>query len=452
MSSRSYTEALERLSRALKSGINPSLAGIAELVSYLGDPHDRFVSVQVAGTNGKTSTARLTEAVLRGQGLRTALYTSPELERPAERLEIAGRVVSDDVFAEAVWAALEAAEALRPGTLGTAEGFTEFELVTAGALWAFAREDIDVAVLEVGMGGRWDATSVVAPAVAVITGIGMDHAEFLGDTLEKIAAEKAAIIKPASAPILGPYTAGLEHAFLEQARAVATHARAVRACAEPSPVADELTVRYEVSSASHGVGEVTRFDCFGVHGRYTQLSLPLPSYQAANACVAIAAAEALVGRELHGEALRRALAHISIPGRFEVVHQQPLVIADGSHNPQAAWVLADAVREMLGDVKPTVLLGMLSDKDAGGIVEQLAAVAGEFAVVGLDHPRALGVSELEAVVAHATGTRPRAFDSVSQALDVLIAENHGAVLATGSLRTVAETKTALRGIPKHGNG
>jgi dihydrofolate synthase/folylpolyglutamate synthase len=198
-----YTEAIEALERALVFGIHPSLDGIRALTDALGRPQGSFTSVQVTGTNGKTSTARLAAALLAGEGRRVGLYTSPHLDRYPERIEVDGAVVSDADFAAAVGAALGASERLRPGMIGEAEGFTEFELLTASALWCFRERQVDVAVLEVGMGGTWDATSVVSPAVAVITGVGLDHMAVLGDTLEKIAAEKAGIFKPGQRVVIG---------------------------------------------------------------------------------------------------------------------------------------------------------------------------------------------------------------------------------------------------------
>ncbi|HSK48659.1 MAG TPA: Mur ligase family protein, partial [Coriobacteriia bacterium] len=242
-----YAQALAALERALVFGVHPSLDGIRALTEAMGRPQDAFASLQVTGTNGKTSTARLTRALLEGEGHSTGLYTSPHLENYTERIEVDGRPVSERDFAEAVHVALEVAERLRPGAQGAEEGFTEFELLTAAALWLFRRSGVDYAVLEVGMGGTWDSTSIVEPAVAVITGVGLDHTAVLGGTIEKIAAEKAGIIKPASAPVLGPGTAGVEQIFLERAKLSHTHPRAVRPEGALSPVDEQLTVRFLVT-------------------------------------------------------------------------------------------------------------------------------------------------------------------------------------------------------------
>ncbi len=274
----SYDDALAALQRALSFGMNPSLDGITALCEALGRPQDRFAVVQVTGTNGKTSTTRLTAALLRGEGMRVGLFTSPHLERYNERIEIDGAPVSDADFALALEATLAGGRraAARPSVPGTPAGFTEFELLTAAALWLFRERGVEIAVLEVGLGGRWDATSVVNPSVAVITGVGLDHTAILGDTLEAIAAEKAAIIRPASAPVLGPGTDGLDSIFLRAADAASTHARAVREDLDFSPVPEELTVRFRVVERPSSPDGHTLVSVDGVHAHYPALALSGP--------------------------------------------------------------------------------------------------------------------------------------------------------------------------------
>ena len=445
-----YEDALALLSRALTFGVNPTLEGVTALCDELGRPQDSFAAVQVAGTNGKTSAARITAALIASQGVRVGLYTSPELERYPERMEVDGAVVSDADFAAAVHAGASAGERLRgPGSTGTAEGFTEFELLTAGALWLFRERGVEIAVLEVGLGGRWDATSVVAPSVAVITGVGLDHTAILGDTLEAIAAEKAAIIRPASSPVLGPGTEGLERIFLAQAAAAHTHARAVREARAASPVPEALTARFSVVARPASPGGTTAVDVRGVHDSYPGFALVGPSYQAANVATAVAAAEAALGRALDASRAREALATLAIPGRFELVRTAPPVIVDGSHNPQAAAVLADAVREAFPDpaLRPAVLLGVLADKDAAGIIEAIAPVAASIAVTQPDSPRALPVGELAAIVADVTGVQPATFPTIAQAVASLAGVSAGGpVLVTGSLTTAGQARRLLRDV------
>jgi len=443
-----YHEALAALRRALVFGINPSLDGITQLAEALGRPQDSFASVQITGTNGKSSTTRITAALLEAEGLRTGLYTSPELERYPERIEVGTAVVSDRDFALALSAALEAGGRLRgASSLGTDAGFTEFELLTAAALWLFRERGVELAVLEVGLGGRWDATSVVAPSVAVIIGVGLDHTGILGDTLGAIAAEKAAIIRPATAPILGPGTVGVEAVFLERAESLGTHARAVREFGAPSPVEEALTVRYRLVSRPDSPGGVTTVDVHGIHSEYPSLALTGPAYQAANIATAVAAAEAALGRALDPDRARTALAALRIPGRFELMRREPDVVIDASHNPQAAAVLADAIRDAWPDPakRPLVLLGIFADKDARGIIEALAPVAGAFAVTQSSSPRAMPADELAALVADVTGTPPTAVNSVlAEGLHAALATPARAVVVTGSITTAGEARALLR--------
>ena len=439
-----FTDALAALRRALAFGINPSLVGVTQLCAALGDPQNGFASVQVTGTNGKTSTARLTAALLRAEGVRTGLYTSPELERYPERIEIDGEIVSDADFALALSATLSAAAVLRgDAAIGTAEGFTEFELLTAAALWLFRERGVEIAVLEVGLGGRWDATSVVSPSVAVITGVGLDHTGILGDTLEAIAAEKAAIIRPATAPILGPGTVGVESVFIARAEALSTHARAVRLHGAPTPVAEALTVRFVMTARPTAPGGATVVDVRGIHGEYPRLSMTGPAYQAANIATAVATAEAALGRVLDAARIRRALAGITMPGRFELIGTAPPLLIDASHNPQAAAALAGAIRDAFPDStrRPTLLLGILADKDARGIVEALSPVAGAIVVTQSSSARALPADELAALVRDVTGTSPQAvYATVAQALaEVRHTATYGLVV-TGSVTTAGEAR------------
>ncbi|HET6351588.1 MAG TPA: Mur ligase family protein [Coriobacteriia bacterium] len=444
MSARSYDESLVALRRALAFGINPSLDGVTELCEELGRPQDAFSVVQITGTNGKTSTARMTHALLRAEGLVAGLYTSPELERYPERMQVGEAPVTDEQFAEAVSAALDAAEMLRPGTLGETAGFTEFELLTAACLWLFRELGVQIAVLEVGLGGRWDATSVATPAVAVITGVGLDHTGILGDTLGAIASEKAAIIRPGAIPVLGPGTRGRDAVFLARAGVMGTQARAVREITTETPVAEALTVRYELlahPAAPEGSSIVT---VRGVEAGYGSLAVNAPSYQAANVATAIAAAEAAIGRALDATAARQTLRALALPGRFEIVARNPFVVVDGSHNPQAAGVLAGAIDEAwpVAAARPTILLGVLADKDARGIVAALTATACRFAVTAPDSPRALAATTLEAVVIEATGVEPLVFGDLASAIDALASA--GDLVVTGSLTTAGQARKLIR--------
>ncbi len=440
-----YADALTVLEAALTFGINPSLEPVTAMAEALGRPQDTFASVQVTGTNGKSSTARMTAAILQAHGVRSGLYTSPELHSYTERIEVDGAPVSEELFAAGVREALDAA--VRAGVEPT-----EFEILTAAALWVFRDREVDVAVLEVGMGGRWDATSVVAPAVAVITGVGLDHMAHLGATSEAIAADKAHIIKPASATVLGPGTTRVEATFLARAAAVDAHARAVRPSGEPTPVVEDLTVRYRVLAHPDAPGGATRLDVGGVHAEYAELAVHAPAYQAANVATAVAAAEAALGRALGSQRAREALAATRFPGRFEVIARDPWLVVDGAHNPEAATVLAEAVRDAWPDPasRPVVVLGVLADKDAEGIVAALAPVAHAFVCVAPDSPRTLAAVELAGVVERVTGNTPTVAASVTEGIAAAFATGATAALATGSIRTAAEGRRAGDG-PSSGN-
>jgi dihydrofolate synthase/folylpolyglutamate synthase len=393
-----YEQSLAVLHEALQFGIEPSLVGITALTRSLGNPQNRYASIQIAGTNGKSSTARFTAAFLHSQGKKVGLYTSPELVDYPERMEIDGEVVSQERFAEAI---LKAHSATLPSV-------TEFELLTAAALWLFAEERVDYAVLEVGLGGRWDATSIVQPQVAVITGVDFDHTDILGDTLEEIAAEKAAIIKPGTVPILGPGTEVAREVFLARCAETQTEPRVL----PPVPPAPRF-----------------------------------PRYQQRNIACALAATEAALGTELDLVAIQRVLDTLSIPGRFETLREQPLLLIDASHNPESARYLAQALIERF-TVDPatqrlrtvdTLLLGILSNKDAAGIIAALAPLFEHVAVTRSASPRAIPPDELAESVANGDGRQPEVFPSVSSALDALTARN-AAVVATGSITLAGEVK------------
>lgn len=440
-----YHDAVSALERALVFGIHPSLDGIRELCDVLGRPQDSFRSVQVTGTNGKTSTVRLIEAFLRADGVRTGLYTSPHLERYPERIEVDGRALTDEEFGAAVGAVLDAARTVRDGDpIGGDSGFTEFEVLTAAALYAFRGAGVEVAVLEVGMGGRWDATSVVAPAVAVVTGVGLDHATVLGDTLELIAGEKAAIIRPGSVAVLGPGTAETREVLL--ARAAESGAPVVTVGARKP-----ADVRFTVDREPDSVTGRTEFSVEGLVS-HAALAIAAPAYQAANAATALAAAEALLGAAVDTDTVRTALGGIRFPGRFEVLRATPPLVVDGSHNPQAAAVLAASIESAWPDPsrRPHLLLGILGDKDARGIVEALCGVVEGVSVVGLGHRRALPAVDLAEVVEAVTGSRPGLYPSMREALEDLTREpgvaaaQEAGLVVTGSLVSAGEGRAAWR--------
>jgi len=303
-------------------------------------------------------------------------------------------------------------------------------------------------VLEVGLGGRWDATSVVSPSVSVITGVGLDHTGILGDTLQAIAADKATIIRPASAPVLGPGTVGLDAIFLAQADSVAAHARAVREEGTPSPVSEALTVRFRLVARPSDPAGVTIVDVRGIHASYPGLTVRGPAYQAGNAATAVAAAEAALGRALVPARAASALAALAIPGRFELVRAEPPMIVDGSHNPQAAAVLAEAIRDAFPDTasRPVLLLGILADKDARGILTALTPLGCRIAVTRSRSPRALPSGDLAELVRDVTGAEAiGVYPDVASALDELVPVSTHGLIVTGSITTAGEARGLLLG-------
>ncbi len=392
-----YEESVAALESALKFGIDPSLEPIRKMCAAMGNPQDVYECVQVAGTNGKSSVTRMTAAILRGQGRKVALYTSPELVRYPERMEINGQVVSDQQFADAVEAALKAAEECGLEA-------TEFELLTAGALWLFAREGVDVAVLECGLGGRWDATSVCTPKVAVITGIALDHTHILGNTLEAIAGEKAPIIKAGCTAVLAPALAARE---VFDARIAEVGAQTV----EVDPLMGELFA----FAVAH-----------------------MPSYQRQNAAVAFAAAKALVG-PISIEEAEEALRGLQIPGRFETLRRNPLLLIDAAHNPQSAHVLAEEVERRFPEriIRPTLLLGVLADKDVKGVVGELAPLFDRVVCTQSASPRAIAADELADIVTAAGCKDVRTVATISEALAAL---EDTPTIASGSITVAGEVK------------
>jgi dihydrofolate synthase / folylpolyglutamate synthase len=433
-----YDAAVAALGSALRFGINPSLDGIRALTGALGRPQDAMSFVQVTGTNGKSSVTRMCAALLRAHGLRAAAYTSPHLQRYNERMEVDGEPVADADFARAIAAVLEAADRLVTSAEksgAAAPAFTEFELLTAAALWLFRDLGVAWACLEVGLGGRWDATSVVSPAVAVVIGVALDHTERLGSTIDDIAADKAHVIKSGSIAVLGPGTAAVAPILEQRARGVAAPVVKV--------AESDADVTFRVVARPAAPGGTLTLEVDGCLGRYDGLVLSAPSYQAPNAATAVAAAEAALGRALAPEATREALAGMRFPGRFELVSAYPPVVLDGAHNPQAATVLAEAIREAFPQVNPVLVLGVLADKDAEGIVTALAPVSGGFVVTRPDSPRALDPADLAAIVERCAGVEAIVEPDLREALRR--AEEAGdAVVVTGSLYTVGAVRGLLR--------
>ena len=419
----------------------PLLETVIDMLDELKRPDEHYDCIQVAGTNGKTSTTRFTAAILHGEGLKTALYTSPQLVRYPERMEIDGQVVSDDAFAHGVSAAVEAGRRVNAARAAAGERaytITPFDLLTVAALVVFAEARVDVAVLEVGMGGRWDATSATDPVAVAITGIGLDHIRILGDTLEAIAGEKAAVIKPGRAVVLGEGThePSVQRVMDERCSACGV---------------DPLVVAHRVRSLPSALGEPVVFSVDTPRASY-ELSIPKPSYQPQNAACSVFLAEAYLGRALDAASLQESLATCPTPGRFDVVRTDPLVLIDACHNPQSCENFVSALDEFGDDVaaRPLLLMAALSDKDVDGIVRTLVPAFPRVAVTATASDRALAPDELARLVGDelAREGRPKTdlaavYPTVPEALDALTAAGEP-VVAAGTITLAGEVAGLLR--------
>jgi len=418
-----YHAAADFLSDLRRFALDPGTGSIRDLLAHLDDPHEGVSFVQIAGSNGKGSTARMTESILREAGYRTGLYTSPHFDDIRERVRVDGRKITESAVVEFV-------EEVRPFLVRRAvEGdpITSFEALTAMSLWYFGRSDVDVAVLEVGMGGRLDATSVVDPVAAAVTAVSLEHTDILGDTLDDIAAEKVTV-----APDDAPLVTGATGEALAAVRRHAPDALAVGVAAE-SP---DVTVRYDgvVNHTEAGVA-ITAAD-WGVETR-----VPMPgAYQARNAGVAAVLARQ-VGTDRVTEAhLTRGLRNAHWPGRFEVVERDPLVVLDGAHNPGACEAVAETLAEYDYDDLHLVF-GAMHDKDHRSMVEALPAAASVRACApALERAAdpAVLAAAFEAAGEGSVTTAP----TVAAALDDAraAAETDDCVLVVGSLFAVAEAR------------
>ena len=431
----------EILSRAPENDIDPRLDRVRTLLDLLGDPHRNFRVIHVTGTNGKTSTARMIDALMRVRGLRVGRYTSPHLRTVRERIVVDGEPISEERFVEAyddIRPYIEMADSMNDARLSF------FEILTVMAYAVFADAPVDVAVVEVGMGGSWDATNVVDGDVAVITPIGIDHTDYLPDTLDGIAAEKAGIIKPESVTVTA-------HQEMPAAEELLRHAVEVG-----STVAREGQ-EFGVTSREVAVGG-QQIAVKGLTGTYENLFLPLfGEHQASNAAVAIAAVEAFSAAEnatgLDPVIVGEALAEIDSPGRMEVLRTSPTVIVDAAHNPAGMTATADAVKEAFSFSRLIGVLAIMADKDVEGILEPLEPLLDEIVVTRNSSPRSLEPAHLSDIARQIFGEdrvheAARLDDAIVQAVGLaeVGGESSGVgVLVTGSVVTSGDAVHLLRG-------
>ena len=439
--SRTYESLIDDLmGRWPENRIEPSLVRIASVVELLGDPQRAYPVIHVTGTNGKTSTARMIESLLRSCGLRTGLYTSPHLIDPRERIIFDGDPISKERFSRtwddiAPYVELVDKKSVADGGIP----LSFFEVMTAMAFAAFADAPVDVAIIEVGMGGTWDATNVADGLVNVVTPIGLDHREYLGDSIMEIASEKAGIITEGSVAILAAQEIEAAEILIER-------------CAEVEAVIARQGVEFGVIERDVAVGGQL-LALQGLHGRYDDIFLPLfGEHQAHNAAVALAATEAFIGNnELDPEIVREGFGSVTSPGRLEVLRRNPTIIVDAAHNPHGAQALAGAVDESFEFSRLIGVIGMLEEKDATGILTALEPVLDQVVITSPRSPRALGAEDLADLAIEIFGEeRVRCEVSLSAAIDtaITVAEEESmyggvGVLITGSVVLVGDAKRIL---------
>ncbi len=399
----------ERAERHLRSlelfGMRFGLDRIRRMMTALGSPQRRFHTVHVVGTNGKTSTTRMCAAILERHGLRTGAYLSPHLVAYAERVQVGERDLSSSAFAAAVARAAWAAERVNH-TLAEDDHVTQFELLTAAALWALAERGVEVAVVEAGLGGRYDATAVVESQVTVLTNVGLEHTRWLGPTVRDIAAEKLAVLRPGTTLALG---ADLDPEALALARAAAAErgARLAQVSAE------------DVAAA------------------------PLATFQRRNFALARVAAEAYlagVGIALDEEAVLAAARETVVRGRLQMVAEDPLTVLDGAHNPDAARALVESLPAMRGPL--ALVMGVLDDKDAAGMLAALLPLCARAWFTAPPSPRALSPAALQSLARQMGFEEAECEPSPRRALALAQEWARGqpgaAVLATGSIYLVGD--------------
>jgi dihydrofolate synthase / folylpolyglutamate synthase len=426
-----YRELLERVGEA---NVRPRLAPTRRAAELLGDPQRSAPVVHITGTNGKTSTSRMIESLLRATGLRPGLLTSPHLVRLNERIVIDGIPISNEALARN-WDDITPYLLIVDTELAAAgeEPLTFFEALTLLAFAAFADAPVDVIVLEVGMGGEWDSTNVADGQVAVFTPIALDHTARLGNTVQQIARTKAGIIKPSASVV----TAMQSMEALDELTAAATQFEA------------RVTIErrdFAVESTTVAVGGQL-IDIRGRAGTYDGVYLPLyGDHQAQNAAVAIAAVESFLGdgaRALDQDVVVEGLGSVTSPGRLQLIGVEPTILVDAAHNPHGASALRDALTEYFDFDEWTFVIGVLADKDAHGIVAELAPIAERFHVTRSTSDRAIGVDELAAIVLHESHEDATyQFDSLEHAMERArewaSEEPRRAVVVTGSITLVGD--------------
>jgi dihydrofolate synthase/folylpolyglutamate synthase len=418
--------------------VAPSLGRIKALTELLGDPQRAYPVIHLTGTNGKGSTAAMIESLLRANGLRTGRLTSPHLMSVTERIAIDGAPISEERF-DATWHEIKPYVALVDERRIDGVEMTFFEVITGMAYAAFADAPVDVAVVEVGLGGTWDATNVADADVAVITPIDLDHTHLLGTTIAEIAREKAGIIKPGAHAILAGQSLEAAEVLLER-------------CVEMGALPQREGIDFGVIDRRLAVGgQLIRIN--GAEGPVDDIFLPLHgAHQAANAAQALAAVEAFLGlKALNPDVAREGFAAVNFPGRLEVIRRSPTVVLDAAHNPHGAAATAAAISEAFGFAPLIGVVAIMADKDARGLLTVFEEIMNQVVVTQVaSTSRGMPAAELGELAAEIFGAdrvqvAPRLDDAIETAVSLAETDGVGApgVLITGSVIAVGEARTLL---------
>lgn len=428
-----YQQSLEYLDGLIKFGIKFGLERINALAEAFGNPQRKLRVIHVAGTNGKGSTCTFISSILHEAGYKTGLYLSPHVFDVRERIQVDGEMIPEEDFAALVSEIKPVADRIAKTDMGSV---TEFEVKTMMAYLYFARRNVDFAVLEVGMGGRFDTTNIIQPLVAVITNIGLDHMERLGNTIEKIAFEKAGIIKTGSILVTAVDNEAAWQVILDRSRKEGT---------EVWRVMKSHIQKNNTPSADVQLRYTSKDDHFSLRGGEVHMQGITPGlcgqFQHTNAATAIAAILALEKYEIHitQQAILAGIANAYIPGRMEVLREKPALVIDGAHNPDGAYILARAINENFDYDKLILVIGVLNNHSAEGVLSQLAPLASKIIATQSQWMKARPAEEIGKIA----GSFHKDVEVIEQVSDAVkhaieIAGNDDLILVTGSFTTIGE--------------
>ena len=428
------------LARWPETRISPTLERISLLCDYLGSPQLSYPTIHIAGTNGKTSTTRIIDSLCQELGLRTGRFTSPHLESILERVSINGEAVSESTFIKSY---LDIAPYLALVDEKTANPLSFFEVMTALSFVAFAEHPVDVGIFECGMGGEWDSTNVIQSKVAVITPVGLDHMEYLGNSIEEIASTKSGIIK------------GNEFVILASQQREAAQALLKR-CAQQGATPLREGIEYEVVKRTVAVGGQL-LTIRGIYGIYEDLYLPLHGkHQAGNAATALATAEVFAGEsQLDNELVAKALAAATSPGRCEIIGREPTIMIDAAHNPHGAASLRETIKSEFNFDKVIVIFAPMGDKDIVGFLQEIAPVVDHLIISRNSSHRS---ADTDLVKKIASGIFEEAecesnLDAALRRAKEIALSSQGiescAILVTGSVVTAGEMRALVRNMDRN---